>query len=83
MIYCVYLVWNAVVFCLYGYDKLQAKRHAWRVPEKVLLLTGFFGGGVGALVGMEVWRHKTKHTYFWVINLLGLIWQLACLYYFR
>lgn len=82
MIYC-YLIWNVGIFFLYGYDKLQAKRHAWRVPEKVLLLAGFLGGGVGAIVGMKVWHHKTKHNYFWVINGLGVLWPLFCLYYFQ
>lgn len=63
----------ALVF--YGADKLRAKRNRWRIPEAVLLGLGFFGGAVGALLGMKLWHHKTKHWYFWVVNILGLLWQ--------
>lgn len=65
----------ALVF--YGADKLRAKRNRWRIPEAVLLGLGFFGGAVGALLGMKLWRHKTKHWYFWVVNILGLLLQAA------
>lgn len=65
----------ALVF--YGADKLRAKRNRWRIPEAVLLGLGFFGGAVGALLGMKLWHHKTKHWYFWVVNILGLVWQLG------
>ena len=49
----------------------------WRVPEKVLLGLGFFGGAIGALAAMQIFRHKTKHYYFYVVNIIGLIWQVA------
>jgi uncharacterized membrane protein YsdA (DUF1294 family) len=42
-----------------------------------LLGLGFFGGAIGAIAGMELFRHKTKHWYFWVVNILGLLWQAA------
>lgn len=64
---------------LYGADKRKAKKHRWRTPEAVLLGFGFFGGAVGALIGMNLFRHKTKHWYFWVVNVLGLAWQIALL----
>ncbi|HRU97150.1 MAG TPA: DUF1294 domain-containing protein [Ruminococcus sp.] len=38
---------------------------------------GFFGGAFGAIAGMKAFRHKTKHWYFTVINVLGAIWQTA------
>lgn len=52
---------------LMGYDKQQAKVNGWRIPEKVLLGLGIVGGAIGGLIGMRVFRHKTKKTYFWVI----------------
>ena len=70
---------SLVAFVFYGLDKRYAVRHAWRVPEKVLLSLGFFGGSCGALLAMQLFRHKTKHYYFYVVNLLGLVWQVILL----
>lgn len=55
---------NLAAFAVYGADKRRAKRGAWRVPEKTLFLLPLLGGSVGALVGMRVFHHKTKHWYF-------------------
>ena len=75
------LVWlaviNLVTFAVYGIDKGKAKRGAWRIPEKTLFLLPLLGGSLGALLGMRVFRHKTKHWYFvWGIPLI-LLAQLA------
>lgn len=64
-----YLLWylaavNLVTFTVYGVDKAKARRGAWRVPEKTLFLLPLLGGSIGALLGMRVFRHKTKHWYF-------------------
>ena len=77
----VLLVWlaviNLVTFAVYGIDKAKAKRGAWRMPEKTLFLLPLLGGSLGALLGMRVFRHKTKHWYFvWGITLI-LLAQLA------
>lgn len=55
---------NLVTFAVYGADKRRARRGAWRVPEKTLFLLPLLGGSIGALLGMRVFRHKTKHWYF-------------------
>ena len=55
---------NVVTFTVYGIDKLRAKRGAWRIPEKTLFLLPILGGSVGAIAGMKVFHHKTKHWYF-------------------
>ena len=70
---------SVLAILLYASDKRKAKRKRWRIPEKLLLGVGFFGGAVGALIGMNLFRHKTKHWYFWAVNLLGLAWQVALL----
>ena len=31
------LIWNLLIFVIYGIDKSKAKRGAWRIPEKYLL----------------------------------------------
>ncbi len=71
------LIMSVIAFILYGVDKAKAKKGAWRIPEAALLGWGFFGGAIGALMSMNTFRHKTKHWYFWAVNILGLIWQIA------
>ncbi|MBP5282479.1 MAG: DUF1294 domain-containing protein [Lachnospiraceae bacterium] len=55
---------NVIAFALMGADKHKAKTGAWRVPEKTLFLSAILGGSIGAIAGMQVFRHKTKHWYF-------------------
>ena len=45
-------------------DKRRARRGAWRIPERTLLLFGFFGGALGEFSAMLLIRHKTKHLKF-------------------
>jgi uncharacterized membrane protein YsdA (DUF1294 family) len=47
-----------------GVDKWKAKNHRWRIPERVLFLTALLGGFVGSNLGMQLFRHKTKHVKF-------------------
>ena len=75
------IVGSLISFILYGLDKSKAKKKAWRIPEKVLLLWGFLCGSVGALAAMQLFRHKTKHFYFYFVNILGLAWQIVALYF--
>ena len=78
IVYAAFLaVMSLLAIILYAGDKKKAKKGAWRTPESVLLGFGFFGGSIGALIAMNSFRHKTKHWYFWVVNVLGLIWQIA------
>lgn len=75
------LVMSVIAFILYGADKKKAQKGKWRIKESTLLLTGFFGGAVGALLAMQLFRHKTKHWYFTAINVAGLLVQAAVLYF--
>lgn len=79
----IYAGMSLVALIAYGGDKRRAKTRRWRTPEASLLCLGFFGGSVGALAGMMLFRHKTKHWYFWAVNLLGLLWQIALAIYLR
>lgn len=77
----VLLVWLAVInlltFIVYGADKHRARKGKWRVPEKTLFLLPLLGGSIGALLGMRVFHHKTKHWYFvWGIPAI-LLAQIA------
>lgn len=77
----VLLVMSAITFIIYGLDKRAAKLNVWRTPERRLLLFGFAGGALGGLLGMVFFHHKTRKFYFWLINLLGLTWQIIALYF--
>ena len=73
-------VLSIIALFMYMIDKIKAKANFWRIKEKVLLGIGFFGGAVGALLGMTLFHHKTKHWYFWAVNILGLIIHAAIFY---
>ena len=75
------IVMSIIAYILYAADKKRAKKGVWRIRERTLLLFGFFGGAAGALIAMETLRHKTKHTGFWIVNLVGLLWQAALTVY--
>ena len=66
---------NLVTFILYGADKAKAKKGKWRIPEKTLLLFAACFGGLGAFLGMKVFRHKTKHTSFRILVPVCMILQ--------
>ena len=78
----VYLVIiNVVAFVLMHVDKKRSKKrhHTRRIPEMVLLILAFFGGSIGIMAGMEIFRHKTKHKRFFLGVPLTLIIQVALL----
>ena len=62
-----YLIINLAAFIFYGADKRKAVRGDWRIPEKTLLLLALAGGGIGAFLGMQIFRHKTKHLQFVIL----------------
>ena len=59
-----YALISVIAFVLYFADKKKAQKNKWRIKEATLLGLGFFGGAIGALLGMKIFRHKTKHWYF-------------------
>ena len=75
------LIWFAflsvLTFFAYGADKHKAKKGSWRLSEKTLLCMSVFGGAFGGLLGMKIFHHKTKHRYFWTINILALVAHIA------
>lgn len=74
LIFAIYVaILSAITFIVYAVDKILAMSDAWRVPEKVLLGLSLVGGAIGGLVAMLIVRHKTKHWYFYLLNVLGII----------
>lgn len=56
---------NLWAFALMWVDKRRSKRKgARRIRERTLFLSALLGGGLGAFLGMWVFRHKTRHWYF-------------------
>ena len=68
---------NLAAFALMGVDKRRAKRGAWRIPERTLFLPAILGGSPGAILGMQMFRHKTRHRQFAVGIPLILLVQLV------
>ena len=68
---------NLIGFSAMGIDKKRARRGAWRIPEATLFTLALIGGSIGSILGMQIFRHKTKHWYFvWGMPLI-LIAQIA------
>ena len=57
---------NAAGFLLMLIDKQKARRGAWRIPEATLMGVAVLGGSIGAIAGMRLFRHKTKHPKFYI-----------------
>ena len=75
------LIWNFIIFLIYGIDKFKARRGALRIPEKYLLLFAFFCGGCGAWLAGLTFHHKTRKWYFKTVWFLGIVTTLAALYF--
>ncbi len=70
------IVTNIIGFALMGIDKRRAIRNAFRVPEATLFAIAIAGGSIGSILGMLIFRHKTKHWYFKLGMPLVLVFQL-------
>lgn len=58
------LVINCFTYLAFAYDKYQAKTAGYRIPERVLMLLAFIGGGFGGLLAMVFHHHKTRKSKF-------------------
>jgi len=56
-----------------GVDKLSVIRGESRIPEKWFFTISLAGGSFGVFLGMIIFHHKTKKTYFGFIVTLMLI----------
>ena len=60
------LIINAAALLLMLADKQKARKKKWRIPEATLIIVAAIGGSIGALAGMYLFRHKTKHPKFYL-----------------
>lgn len=78
----VMLIMSAVTFAAMGIDKSAAKAGTRRIPEKTLFGLALFGGALGGILGMSIFRHKTKHASFKIGMPLLLIFNIASYIFF-
>ena len=64
---------NVFAFVIYGIDKYLAVKKLYRISEYSLFILAIFGGGLGSIIGMKAFHHKTKKIIFWIINILSII----------
>lgn len=78
-----YLIFiNIISLLLFVIDKRKARKKKWRISEMTLLTSSFIGGSIGALVGMYVFRHKTKHWKFIILVPLSFVLHVVLFIYF-
>lgn len=75
------IVINILTFLLYGIDKWKAQKGKWRIPEETLIWLAIVGGSIGALLGMYLFRHKTKHRKF-ILGIPAILLAQVAIYYF-
>lgn len=79
------LLINVLTMVMYGADKMAARKGMRRVPEATLLVFGVTGGWPGAILGQQLFRHKTQKqpfkTYFF-ISVIVSIAVMATAYHF-
>ena len=51
---------SLVALLFFGWDKRMARLRRCRIPEGALWAAAILGGGVGAYLGMKLFRHKTR-----------------------
>ena len=74
------IIINITAFTFFGADKLKAKTHQWRIPEKTLLGLCLIGGFLGGFLGMKFFHHKTRRWYFYVVVLISAALWIFGLY---
>jgi uncharacterized membrane protein YsdA (DUF1294 family) len=80
-LFAVFILYNIGTFALYGADKRRAERGEWRIRERTLLLVAALLGAPGALLGMLLFRHKTRHTLFRILVPLFCLLQAGLAIY--
>lgn len=68
---------NAVSLLLMLQDKRNAIRRGPRIPEIILIGCAVLGGSVGAVLGMFLFRHKTRKPLFSIGLPLILLVQMG------
>lgn len=78
---CIALAANLIAFLQFAMDKRLAEKKKWRISEFQLILPTVFGGFVGTLFGMIVFRHKTKKRSLQLKLLIALLLFCGIVFY--
>ncbi|MDF2557562.1 MAG: hypothetical protein K0R71_1390 [Bacillales bacterium] len=70
------VLWNIIVFLIYGYDKKKSIKNQYRVSENKLLTYAFLMGGIGAFSAMEFFHHKTKKWKFRILVPIAIVFNI-------
>ena len=76
------IVINVIGFLAMLIDKKKAQNGSWRIPEKTLIIITLLGGGIGTILGMYAFRHKTKKLKFTIGLPVILISEIVAIIYF-
>lgn len=76
----IYII-NLVLLIMYGLDKFFAMSNKRRIREKTLFFVALISGGLGAILGMFIFKHKTKKIKFYIFNIGILI--LWCYFIYK
>ena len=68
---------NIITFLAMWLDKRKARKGSWRISEKALFTLVLLGGGVGGILGMYIFRHKTQKSRFVVGFPFILLFEIA------
>lgn len=72
---------NILSLILMYIDKDRARKNQYRIRERTLWSVAIFGGAMGATIGMNAFRHKTKHNSFKIgLPILSII-QIVLIVY--
>ena len=67
------VVINIISFILMIFDKRQAKKKKYRIPETSLIVISFIGGGIGTFLGMIIAHHKTRNLKFIILVPISIL----------
>ena len=70
------IIINLIAFLAMYIDTRRARYGKWRIPEQTLFILALIGGSIGAIIGMYVFRHKTKKMRFSIVFPIILILQI-------
>lgn len=77
-----FLIINIITLLAMYIDKSKAKKGKWRIKESTLFILVLLGGGIGGILGMQLFKHKTKKLKFVIGFPLVLIFEILILVYF-
>lgn len=76
------IIMNLWCFYLFGIDKKRSRYKKWRISESQLLIISFLGGSLGGLLGMQIFKHKTRKWTFKILIPLFLLLHITIAYYY-